>query len=131
MSFYSAAPGWDVPSVDLVLLSPQPASTGVQVARRTYSANRTIYDQGRFTVWRWNMVESDEVLADILDYFDLSITNTTRAVTIRAPEAPGFAYNRFNGIAHAPRLGETVARKEYFIRDLEIYITDLVYAGGV
>lgn len=127
-SFYKAAIGHDIAALSLVLLNPQPTSDGVQVTRRTYSGNRTIYDEGKYTIWRWNVVESEEQFDAILDYFGLDGPTPTAEVTINAPEAPHLAYNRWNGIAHQPQIGENIRRREYFLRDLEIYITDLEYA---
>lgn len=131
MAIHKVAIGFDVPMIDLVAIDPQPTTHGVEITRRTYSANRHILDEGWFVVFRWSVLEADEAtLSLILGQFDLDGADLTANVTIATPEAPTLAINRFNGIAHRPRVGEDIVRREYFLRNLEMYVTDLEYAAG-
>lgn len=127
MSSYQIAIGHDVALVDLDLLVPQPRSGIVKATRRTTSGNRKILDEGLYLELRYNVLGSPATYSSLLTQFGVNGSNTTRDVTIYGVEYQ-FAYNRFNGVAVRPQLGEDADYDNFFIRDIIFLITDLEYA---
>lgn len=120
MSTYKVAEGSGVALVSLVTVTPQPRSDGVKPTRRSYSADGTPHDEGLHVQLIWDFVESATDLDDILDQFGLDVA-TSADVTIYVPNQL-HVYTRYNGKAIRPDIG----RRDYFLRDLNIIIRDLV-----
>ena len=106
--------------VDLLAIDPQPASAGVKASRRTYSADGAIHDEALYIVLEWSVVEDATALDDLLTQFGLD-SATTANVTVYCPNQL-HVYTRYNGTAQR---GE-VSRNNYFLRDVQIIIKNLV-----
>lgn len=126
-STYKVALGHDVASLDLDLVDPQPTSDGIQVTRRTFSGNGTVYDQGRYIELRWSVIEDEAEYNDLLQQFGIDGGDLTADVTISVPD-DDYQYNRFNGIAVRPQLGQDARRRDYFIREMVIVVRNLEFA---
>ena len=117
---YLIAEGHNVALVDLVAISPQPASPGVKATRRTFSADGAIHDEGLYIALEWSVVEDATALNDLFAQFGLD-SATTANVTVYCPNQL-HAFTRYNGVAQRPEVG----RQSYFLRDVQIVIKGLV-----
>lgn len=117
---YKVKTGHNEALVDLVAIDPQPASPGVKAGRRTYSADGAIHDENLHITLEWSVVEDATALDDLYDQFGLD-SATTAAVTIYCPSQL-HVYTRYNGTAQRPE----VSRNNYFLRDVQIVIKNLV-----
>jgi hypothetical protein len=122
MSVYRAAIDFDKPLANLVNLSPQPRSTGVQPTRRTFTGN-SILDEGLYCELIWDGgIDDATQYRGILGYFGLH-NATYRPVTIYARNDL-FEWIRYNGIAVRPE----PVWEAYFPR-LTVLIRDLQEIG--
>lgn len=119
MSDYRIKEGHGQALIDLVAISPQPRSAGVQATRRTYAADGTIHDEGLHVQLVYDVLETATALDDLLDQFGLDVA-TTANVTIYAPNQL-HVYTRYNGLAVRPE----VSRNNYWLRDVTIVVRDL------
>lgn len=127
-SGYKIKDGFDEALIDLVLLSPQPRSTGVQVARRTFAAGGAVVEEGKYIELIWDLVGDISAYQSLLTQFGLGAGALINEITLYVPEY-NFAYNRYNGVAVRPEIGRDVARSNYFIRNITILVRDLSYAA--
>jgi hypothetical protein len=73
MTTYRVATGHDVVLGSLTVLSPQPdPGTLIQTTRRTYAADGTPTDQGRYIEFTWSALADSTAYTDILTDFGLS-----------------------------------------------------------
>ncbi len=117
---YKVAEGHGVALMSLTDIDPQPASAGVKAGRRTHSADGAIHDENLYVALEWSVVEDATALDDLLAQFGLD-SATTAAVTVYCPNQL-HAFTRYNGVAQRPES----ARQNYFIRDVQIVIKNLV-----
>lgn len=120
MSTYKVATGSSVALVSLALIVPQPASAGVKAARRTYSADGAIHDEGLHITLEWGVIGTPTILTALLTQFGLNAA-TSALVTIYCPNQI-HAYTRYNGTAMRPE----ISRESYFLRGIQIVVRDLV-----
>ena len=125
MSYYSVATGHDVAEIDLDLITPQPRSTGVQAARRTYAASGAVVEEGNYIILQWNLISSVAVWNQLLNQFGLG-SALSAEVTVRVPNHQ-FGYTRWNGLAIRPQIGVDVQRTNFYIRNVRMVIRNMVY----
>lgn len=120
---YKLADGHDIALESLSDLDPQPRSAGIQATRRTFAADGTVHDDGRYVVLEWTVIENATEYQSLLSTFGIE-TVTTNDVTVYVRDE-AFAWARMNGTAVRPSPGQDVRWKEYFPRDVQILIRDL------
>ena len=127
MSDYRVADGHDVVLGSLTVLDPQPKSEGIRPTRRTFAADGTVYDEGRYVELEWTAVETDTQYRAILTFFGLNGLPLTHSndVTVYVRNEL-FTYSRMNGTAILPEVGRDVRWRRYFPRDVVILVKTLV-----
>ena len=124
---YKVADGHDVALVSLSNVDPQPRSTGIQTTRRTFAADGTVQDDGRYVILEWTAIENASEYQSLLSSFGIQ-TATTNDVTVYIRDET-FAWLRMNGTAVRPQPGQDVKWKDYFPRDVMIMVRDLEAAS--
>lgn len=117
---YKVKTGHNQALLDLTAISPQPASPGVKAGRRTYSADGAVHDEALHITLEWSVIGDGTDLSTLLTQFGLAAA-TTANVTIYCPSQL-HTYTRYNGVAVRPE----VARGNYFLRNVQIVVKDLV-----
>ena len=123
MTTYKVKDGHDQAEIDLVLIDPQPRSTGVRVTRRTHAAGGAVIEEGKYIELIWDIVPTANAWNALLNQFGLGAV-LTNEVTVYVPD-PQFYYTRYNGTAIRPEIGQDVQRTGYFIRNVTILVRDL------
>ena len=83
MSTYRVATGHDVVLGSLTVLDPQPdPGTLIQATRRSYAADGTPTDQGRYIELPWSALEDGTAYTDLLTDFGLSASTSSALVTV-------------------------------------------------
>jgi hypothetical protein len=123
MSEYKVAIGTDVALVDLDTLTPQPASEGIRVTRRTSGADGAVYDEGRYVELVWNVLQDATMYQALLTQFGLSAASFA-AVTVYV-RSEVYAWVRVNGIAVRPELGRDARWNNAFPRSITILVKNL------
>lgn len=123
MSTYRVKDGHDEALEDLVVISPQPTSPGIQPTRRTFAANGAVYDEGKYVPLEFNVIESASAYQSLLSQFGVQ-SATTNEVTVYVRDET-FAWVRMNGTAVRPEPGRDVRWSKFFPRDITILIKDL------
>ena len=122
MTSYRVKTGTDVVIGSLTVLSPQPdPGTGIQTTQRTYAADNSVVDQGRYVEFKWSAYESQATYVTLLALFGLNATTSTAAVTIYVRNEI-YAWVRMNGTAVRPIPGESVKWGDVQNRPLDITI---------
>jgi hypothetical protein len=124
---YKVADGHDVALGSLNDVDPQPRSTGIQTTRRTFAADGTVQDDGRYVILEWTAIENVSEYQSLLSSFGIE-TATTNDVTVYVRDET-FAWARMNGTAVRPQPGQDVKWKDYFPRDVMIMVRDLEAAS--
>lgn len=109
------------------MISPQPHSTGVQTTRRTFAADGSVYDEGRFIELEFDFSEDPTTYAALLTLFGV-VNSLFADVTIYAPDER-LAYVRYNGTAVRPQPARDMVRRAYFPRDITILVKDIFAAS--
>ena len=119
-SDYRVAAGSNVALAGLTVLNPQPSSQGVQATRRVDVADGSLYLQGLFCEFVWNVLDDGTQVRDIFLRFGL-LTVRSGPVTIYTRDD---IYNkhRYNGLAVRPPINW----QNYFPRDMTILVKNLV-----
>jgi len=123
MSSYKVADGHDVALDSLNDVDPQPRSTGIQATRRTFAADGTIQDDGKYVILEFTALASASEYQTLLSAFGIQ-TATSNDVTVYVRDET-FAWARYNGTACRPMPGTDVKWKDYFPRDVAILVRDL------
>lgn len=123
MTDYAIKAGYDQALIDLVALTPQPASNGIQYTVRDDAVDGSVSEQGPFIELRWSVMESITEYTTLLTQFGLNAA-TTVAITLYCPSNL-YVFTRYNGIAVRPEAGKDVSRREYLLRDVVIIVRDL------
>lgn len=121
MSDYRVKEGINVPLASLVVITPQPSSTGLQYTREEYSGNGLVVREGPFIEFHFNVLGSKALYQTVLTFFGLHNVSATRLVTIYARDEK-FDYQRYSGLAIRPM----VTWERYFPRDIIILVRNLV-----
>lgn len=125
-SDYRAADGHDVALGSLTVLDPQPSADLIQATRRTHGGDGSVYDEGKYIIWRWNVVANETEYQSILS--DLGVQSAlTNDVTVYSRSEDG-SYVRYNGTAIRPQPGPDVRQQNFFLRNVEVVIRDVSIA---
>ena len=119
MSDYRVLPGANQALLDLVRMTPQPRSAGVQFTRRTNSASGVLYQEAPYIELQWAYFETPTEYNTLLTQFGLDSIDWA-TVTIYAPNER-YAYTRYQGMAILP----PASQNNFFIRDVTILVRDL------
>jgi hypothetical protein len=128
MTYKISGVGFDVPLVSLVDLAPQPRSIGPQTTRRSYSASGKVFQELGHIELIWDLIRNLAAYDAILAQFGLGISLFTNEVTAYIPDQV-YGWQRVNGIAVRPQIGEDVIRERFFVRRLVILIKNLTPAS--
>lgn len=124
MSTYRVKTGHNEALVDLVVLSPQPRSIGVEATRRSFAASGLVYDEGLFVRLLYDFTDSPTTYLALLTAFGLASASQAN-VTIYARNQR-YAWQRYNGTAILPETGRDVTSSNFFLRDIIILVKNLV-----
>ena len=123
MSTYRVKVGHGEALVDLVVLDPQPHTTGVQATRRTHAASGLVYDEGLYCRFEYDYTDSPTTYLALLTAFGLASASQAN-VTIYARNQR-YAWQRYSGLAILPETGRDVTWTNYFARGISIIVKNL------
>lgn len=122
MSTYRVATGHDVVLGSLTVLDPQPdPGTLIQATRRSYAADGTPTDQGRYIELPWSALEDGTAYTDLLTDFGLSASTSSALVTVYIRDET-FSFVRMNGTAIRPEPMREVTTGDRQQRPLDIVL---------
>ena len=122
MSTYRVATGSDVILGSLTVLAPQPSGEAViQTTRRTYAADGSVYDAGRYVELEWTAFTDGADYITMLALFGLSASVADAAVTVYIRDET-FVWVRMNGTAVRPEPNREIKWGEVQSRPLGINI---------
>jgi len=127
MSTYRVADGHDVALESLTALDPQPHTEGIKPTRRTYSADGSVYDEGRYVEFLYSMLPDATTYQSVLSAFGVQSARTNDVTVYVRDET--FAWVRMNGTAVRPEPGQDVRWSQYFPRDVTVRVRDLETAS--
>lgn len=120
---YKIGVGLDVPLVDLDDIIPQPATVGLQYARRTFAASGVVVDELPFVEFEFSTLDSPTQYVALLTQFGLA-SATTADVTVYV-QNENYVWTRYNGKAVKPLVGSDGARNNFFLRGFTILVKNL------
>lgn len=120
---YKVAIGHDVSLESLQTVDPQPRCEGMRCARRSFAADGTVYDEGRYVELLFSMLPDATTYQSVLEQFGVKAA-TTSAVTVYVRDET-YTWGRYNGIAVRPEPGREVKWRGQFPRDITILVKDL------
>ena len=122
MTTYRVKTTHDVILASLTVLDPQPSGDCViQTTRRTFSADGSATDQGRYAIMRWSAYTNAAAYRTLLGLFGLSASVASAAVTVYVRDET-FTWIRMNGTAIRPEPTREVRWGEVQSRPLRIGI---------
>lgn len=89
----------------------------------SYSIAPSYHTQGRYCVWHWDFIESPDIYQAFLVEIGLD-SQTSAPVTIRTRDEVG-DFTVVNATAHRPIPNEDMKWTNYFLRDVNMYFTDI------
>lgn len=116
---YMLKDGLDQPLIDLVAITPQPRSPGLQYTRRTFAADGTPVNEGPYVPLYWNITSKTQYQS-LLTQFGL-MSAGTNDITVRARDEE-YDFVRYNGRAIKPVPGDGVDWSRGFPRNLTIIV---------
>lgn len=119
--------GHNVALVSLVNVVPQPHSTGIECTRRSYAADGSVLDEGRFIHLEFDLVQGPTMYVALLTLFGVN-NNLTCAVTVLIPDER-LAFIRYNGTAVRPSPGKDMRQTRFFPRNITILVKDLAVSS--
>lgn len=120
---YKVADGHNVALISLNAIAPQPTTEGIKPTRRTFAADGTVYDEGRYIEFLFSIVGNVTAYQSLLDLFGVK-TATTNEVTVYIRDEV-FSWVRMNGTAIRPEPGKDVQWRRFFPRNVTILVRDL------
>jgi len=123
MTDYRVGIGHDVVYASCVVLSPQPMGDPVAPVTRNYGVSGKHQDQGKFLKLHWDHIDSPTTYLSLLTVLGLSSVDYANVSVYARSEL--FVLTMYNGIIHRPEPTQDMKWNNFFIRDLDIYITDL------
>lgn len=123
LAIYKVGIGWNVASISLNNIVPQPRGNPSAPSDRAYAITGKVYDDGLYMELNWDYIESEAEYLTLITLFGLHNAKSCD-VTIYA-RSPIFQFVRYNGVAQQPEGMSEVKRSNFFIRDLTIRITHL------
>lgn len=124
MSTYRVAEGTGHTLGDLVVLVQQPSSDLIAPVERNYSASGANHNQGKYAVWHFDHFDGVTDYITVLSQFGLD-DQYFNTVTIYTRDEWG-TWRMYTGIAHLPEPKADIKQQNFYLRDIDIYITDLV-----
>lgn len=127
MDLYRVLEGHDLVLADFEDLDPvlqQPTADLVAPVERSYSASGANHNQGKWVCWHFDFFEDTTWYAAVLAQFGLDAADNTDVTIYTRDERGG--WELFEGIAHLPEATVDIKQSNYFLRDVDLYITDLV-----
>jgi hypothetical protein len=122
MSTYRVKAGSNQTLASLTVLDPQPdPGTAIETTRRSYSANGSTTDQGRYIELPFSALASSGAYQSLLTLFGLSADISTAPVTVYVRDET-YAWRRMNGNAIRPIPGKQVNWGDRQSRPLNIVI---------
>lgn len=131
MTSYRVKTGSDVALGSLTVLSPQPGpGTAIRTTKRTYAADGSVTDQGRYIEFLWKAYTNAADYLTLLGLFGLSASVSSAAVTVYVRDET-YAWVRMNGTAIRPQPGPDVHWGDIQSRplDIRILVRDLATAA--
>lgn len=123
-NIYMVGIGHDLDVLDMDYVTPEPKGEPIGPIERFYGASGVHHDQGLYLKLHWDFINTPTEYQTLLGLFDLN-SNETAEVTVYARN-DRFYVRKYNGLAHRPEPNTDVKHNNFFIRDVDIYITDLV-----
>lgn len=128
---YRLAVGHDVALEDLLVIDPQPRSEGLAFARRTYAADGSVRQEAPYVVLMWDVLDDGDAFQALMAQFGLGMPGVlTAEVTLSGPLDAFWQDAYFNGTAVRPQPGTDAVRRDYFLRNVQVVVRDLVTIGG-
>lgn len=124
MAPYLIAPGHDVALGSLQPFNIEPSGEAVTPAERKYGLSGKVHDYGLCLALHWNYFEESTDYYTMLELVGLESVDSC-PVTVYARNKR-YAFVRWNGIAQLPVPGEDAKLSNFFIRDINLYITHMV-----
>lgn len=121
---YRVGIGHDLPLESTDVLIQQPMAGPVEPVERNYGISGKHHDQGAVVAFHFGHVDSPETYQALLGQFDLNDEEYAN-VTIYARNDRLY-WRHYNGVAHRPEMGVDAKWSGFFLRDIYIYITDLI-----
>ena len=104
-------------------VSPQPKSEGIKPTRRTYGADGSVIDEGKYVELEFNMLASQTAYDSLLTQFGVN-GSLTNDVTVRVRDET-WAFVNKNGTAIRPEMGRDARWGRFFPRNVVMLIRDL------
>lgn len=123
MSTYRVADNFNIALGSLTVLSPQPASLGIQYTRQDFAADGTPINEGPFVELVWNSLGTKAQYQTILTAFGL-LSADSNDVTVYVRNDV-FDFVRMNGKAIKPKPENGVQWRRPFPRNIVILVRDL------
>lgn len=120
---YRIAAGHDVALVSLTVLSPQPRSEGVKVIERTYGLSGSVHEHGLYIELNYDYLATPTDYQVLLALMGVN-TVLYAPVTLYAWRKD-YDYQRYNGIAVRPQIGQEAAYSRHRIRGVTFLIKNL------
>jgi hypothetical protein len=124
MALYEVGVGHNLAPELIFPVFPEPRGDGAAPVDRKYAVSGEIEDIGLYIVLHWDHVNDEEEYWDLLEQFGVNV-NDSSPVTLYARDKR-FTYRTYNGIAHLPEPNTDIKQSNFFLRDINMYITHLV-----
>lgn len=123
MANYLIGSGHDVDLMALSSFTQEPSGEAVAPTERKYSLSGKVYDYGLFLVLRWDFFEEATDYYNMLE--DLGLHNQDSAPVTIYCRTKRYTFARFNGIAQLPEPQTDTKLTNFFIRNVEMFITHM------
>lgn len=121
---YMVGDGADVPIDELTRLDPQPRNEGIRITRRQSSHSGDAHDdEALYTIFEYTALGSVAEYQAVLDTWGL-LNALTNEVTATARDQ-NQVWQRWSGTVTRPRVNEDIRWESYFIRNVQIVMTNI------
>lgn len=120
--------GHDIALVSLLPIYGSPRADPAAPTQREYSVTGKPADSGFYTCFHWDFVDSETDYSTIITSFGFAVDPDINDVTVYVRNHR-FEWIRFNGSAIYPQMGQDVKYENFFIRNLSLYVVNLVEAS--
>lgn len=121
---YKIAQTHGISAATLTVVTPQPTSPFAMPVLRSYSATPGFNDQGLCTVWHWDFWESESDWLAFLAIVGLDDQEVV-PVSMRTRGKRG-QFTVYDAYAYLPESDVDSKWSNFFMRDVNMYFTDLV-----
>lgn len=115
--------GHNIALGSLVNVVPQPHSNGIESSRRTFGADGSVYDEGKFIELEFDVIPNGTLYVALLTLFGVN-NNLFADVTVLIPDERR-TFIRYNGTAVRPSPGRDMRQSRFFLRGITILVKDL------